>query len=159
MKKELMKVLKDSGIRDAIGKLRDYEYRDYCLFNADVAESVLPIFEAESDSKAPRLSIEGIRKWYKGEISDEELKALSDSAYAAAYSADAAFDAAYAAAYASDAAADAAAAADADAADTVDTAYAAASAAAYAAAGDDAAYAKKWEEIEQIFIKHFGDES
>jgi hypothetical protein len=138
MKKELMKELKDSGIRAAIRKLRrDYEYRDYCLFSADVAESVLPIFEAESDSKAPRLSVEGVRKWHRGEISDEELEALSDAACAAAD-----YSSSDAAAYAAYSAADAGSAAiyDADAGSV------------FAAA----AYNREWEEIEQIFMKHFG---
>jgi hypothetical protein len=152
MKKELMKELKENGIRAAVKKLSDYEYRDYCLFNADVAWSVLPIFEAENGIKAPRLAIEGVRKWHRGDISDEELKVLSAYADAAA---DAAADDSDAAACAAAAAAHAA-----DAADTAytDASYSSAASAAYAYYAAAAAD-KKWEEIEQIFIKHFGDDS
>ncbi len=125
------------GIKDAIWCLRTQDYKDYCLFLADVAESVLPIFEAEyPDDKRPRQAIDGIRAWHCGDINSWQLYILSDAAYAAvtttAYAATA-----YVAAYAA-------------------TAYAAYDAAFYAAntainAGSG------WEKIEELFIKHFGD--
>ena len=90
-----------------------------------IAQVVLPIFEKRyPHNKSPRKAIQTAKKYLKGEISKEELKAAADAAYAA-YAA-----AAYAYAYAAYAAYAAAAAAYAYAADT---------AAAYAAAADTAA--------------------
>ena len=105
------------GIEDAIWCLRTQDYRDYCLFLADVAESVLPIYEAKYSCTAPRDAIQTIRDYHAGIATDEELNAAANAAYAAnaadaAYAAYAAYAAAYAvyvAAYAADAAADAAA--------------------------------------------------
>jgi hypothetical protein len=111
------------------------------LASADIAESVLHIFEAKyPDDKRPRLAIEAARR---GDKDANAAYAAANAAYAAANAAYAAADAAYAAAanaaayaaYAAAAAADAAAAA-------ADAAYAAyADAAAYAAAADAAAAA------------------
>ncbi len=138
---DFMTILEAVGIVDAIWCLRTQDYKDYCLFLADVAESVLPIFEAEyPDDKRPRQAIDGIRAWHNGDIDREQLYILSDAAFAAAA---AAFDAAYNAA-----------------ADAYAIYYAAAG---YAAAGFDAAYAvnvaraagSDWEKIEKLFIKHF----
>ena len=167
-------VLDSNGIEDVMWCLRCFEYKDYCLLLADIAESVLPIFENKNkkDSR-PRKAIEAIRLFKDGKIDRVQLKAAADAAadaaaadaaaYAAAYAAyadaaaDAADAAAYAAAYAA-AAADAAAA-DAGAADAA--AYAAAAGAdAYAAAdaaaaADAGARKKKWTEIETLFIKYF----
>lgn len=134
-------ILKSNGIQDAVWALRTLTFEDRCLFQADVAESVLHIFEKKyPDDKRPRKAIEAVRNYKAKGISLDELRGKKRDADAAAY---AAYDAA---AYAADAA-DAAADADADADDA--TAYAAA-AAAYAAARR-----KKWIEIEQLFIKHF----
>jgi hypothetical protein len=148
----LIYILETLDIKDAIWCLRCFDYKDYCLFLADIAESVLPIYEKKHpDNDAPRKAIEAIRKYHKGEIDREQLTA---AAYAAAAYADAA-----AAAYAAYAAAAYAAAADAAYAAA---AYAAAADAAYAAAAyADAAAArmKKWEEIEVMFRKHFGNQS
>jgi len=151
---DLMHILKSNGIQDAVWTLRCFDYLDYCLFLADIAENVLHIYEKNNDSKAPMLAIKAIRDYKKGVITKAQLS----NAYTAA--ADAAYTAADAAA---DAYADADAAADADA----DAAYAAADDAAYAAyAADAAAYAADadaaaaadagWSDVERLFIKHFG---
>ncbi len=148
---KLSDVLKICGIEDACWFLRCFEYKDYCLFCADVAESVLPIFENKyQNDDRPRKAILAIREYHRGKVTKKELNAAAADADAAAYAyADAAADAADAdaAAYAAYAAgADAAYAAGADA--YAAAAYAAAAyAAAYAAdadaaaAGADAAYA------------------
>jgi len=130
----LMQILESNGIRDAIWALRCFEYINYCLFLADVAASVLHLFEKNTGYKdnSVRRCIHAIHLFQSGMITVEELKELARPANGpaeAAYDTDAAF-AAYAAA---DAAYDAA---DADAAD--------------AATG-------KWQEIEALFIKHFGE--
>lgn len=147
---DLMTILESNGIKDAVWPLRCFDYLDYCLFLADVAESVLPIFEKKyPDDNRPRLAIQTIRDYKEGKISKEQLKPYAayaaDVADAAAYD-DAAYSA-YAAAYA--AVDDAAYAAYA-------TAYAAADAA-YAYAYATYAYASNntWDEIEELFIKHF----
>ena len=78
----LMKILELNGIKDALWALRCFKYGEYCLFLADMAESVLHIYE----SKSPRLAMQAIRDWYAGEIDDKALAA--DAAYAdAAYAA------------------------------------------------------------------------
>ncbi|MCP3671850.1 MAG: hypothetical protein GY814_15750, partial [Gammaproteobacteria bacterium] len=131
---DFMTIYEIIGIKDAIWCLKVLDYRDYCLFLADVAESVLPLFEAEyPDDKRPRQAIDGIRAWHNGDIDNELLYLLSDAAFNAAYNA--AADAIYYAAAA---------------------AYAAGFDAAYAvnvirAAGSD------WEKIEELFIRHFGE--
>ncbi len=132
------------GIEDTIWCLRTQDFHDYCLFLADVAESVLPIFEnSRPKDDRPRKAIAAIHAWHRGEITKVELSAAAVVAAAAtaatAYAAAAAADAAYAAAAAA-------------------TAYASASA---AAATADAAYAadarsNKWAEIDALFVQYFG---
>jgi len=156
-------ILESNGIEDAVWCLKVKDYKEVCLFCADVAELVLPIFEKKHpDDKRPREAIEGVRLYHSGDITIDALRNLRT---AAAYAADAAADAD--AAYAADAAADADAAyaaADAAAAADADAAYAAADAA--AAADADAAYAaadaaadaarkEQWNKIEALFIKYF----
>jgi len=136
----IMEILTSNGIKHAVWALRTQDYRDYCLFIADVAESVLHIFENEyPEDMRVRDLIAGIRRWHAGEISDEELDVLRIAAY----------DYAAAAVAADYAAANAAAKAAYYAADT--TAYAAATAAAYASA-----YARReqWKKIEELLRKH-----
>ena len=147
-------ILKSNGIKDAIWGLRTFEEKNKVyLFCADVAESVLHLFENKyPNDKRVRQAIEAIRLFVDGKIDRIELKKAADAAYDAAYAAYAAAayadaDAAYDAAYAAYADADAYADAYAD--------YAAA--AAYDAY--DAARINKWNEIETLFIKHFGDEN
>lgn len=129
----LIDVLNFNGIDDAIWCLRCFDYLDYCLFLAYVAESVLHIYENRFNSKAPRKAIEGIRDYKAVKITLKVLKVLSDAAHA-------------------DAAAAAAAAAYADADYAAYAAYAYAADTAYAGA----ARTLKKQEIEELFIKHFG---
>lgn len=145
---DLMRILKSNGLDDAIWTLRCFDYLDYCLFLADIAESVLDIYEKNSDNPAPRNAILAIRDYKAGGITKEGLKAAYADAYAAAdaSAADAfiAADAAYAAAYAAYAA-------------YADAAYTAAYADdAYTAAYTADARKQKREETKSLFIKHFG---
>jgi len=137
------------GIEDAIWCLRTQDYRNYCLFLADIVESVLPIYEVVGDSTAPRDAIQTIRDYHAGVATAEQLKKAADAAAAAAADVDAA---AYAAAAVANAAAAAAAVAKAADAAT-DAAYAVANAL-YAVA-TYAARKPKWEEIESLYRKHF----
>ena len=102
---DLMDVLKSNGVEDAVWCLRCFDYLDYCLFLADVAESVLYIYEQKNKNTAPRDAINAIREYKLGNITKAELvdAAADAAAYAAAY-----------------------------------------------------ARKQKWEEIETLFIKHFG---
>ena len=125
-------ILESNGINDAVWCLRVLDYKKVCLFCADVAELVLPIFENRyPDDKRPREAIEGIRKFHANEIKLDDLELLREAAAAAAAYADAA---------------------DADAADAADAAAAAADAA-YAAYAD--AIKAQWEKTEALFIKYF----
>ncbi len=136
--KHLLDVL---GIDDAVWCLRTLTYKEQCLFLADVAESMLPDFEKDSDDPTPRDCIQAIRDYKQGLIDYAELQAAAKAAAkAAACVAKAAAEAAARVAYA--------------------VAYAAAfgALATYAAAnvtrhirGD------KWQEIEALFVKHFVD--
>ncbi len=154
---ELMTIHKVVGIKDAVWCLITQDYRDYCLFLADVVEPVLPLFEAEyPDDKRPRQAIKAIRDWYNGDITKEQLEAYADAAKTAANAASTAADAMYSASIT-------------NAAYTAYTAYAA-----YAAAGSyagsyatvatsyaayNAAYdimKENWKKIDKLFIKHFG---
>ena len=137
----LIYILENLGIIDAVWALRCFDYKDRCLFSADVAALVLPIYEKKypGDFRI-RDCIQGIRDFHAGKISEEKLKELAvDAGAAAAYAAAAAGAAAYAVdVYAA-----------ADAADRA--AYAAATDAAYATA----AYAAILDKIEALFRKHF----
>ncbi len=156
---DLITILKSNGIKDAIWCLRCFEYRDYCLFLADLVESVLPIYECyKFDNPAPRKAIKAIRDWHDGKISDADLKSAARAAAVAYAYADAAARAGDTAAYsAAGAAADACAAAYA-AADAAMAAYACTgyATAAYAVARAGYATAGDWTNVEQLFIKHFG---
>ena len=103
------KILKSNGIKDAFWALRCFDRKLTLPILADVAESVLYIFEEKyPEDKRPRLAIEACRKFAKGEISEQELKAAAAAAYATYASTDTT-DTAYAA-YAAYTAADAASA-------------------------------------------------
>ena len=96
MEKEVsvLEILESNGVKDAFWALRTQDYRDYCLILADVAESVLHIFEEKNKGDTrPRKAIEAIRKWHSGIITDAELKDAADAADAA----DATYNAAYSA--------------------------------------------------------------
>ena len=144
----ILEILDCNGVKDAFWALRTQKYEDYCLILADVAESVLHIYENKYPTdERPRLAIQGIRDYKAGLISIKELIKLAAAAYAAADAANAVYDAAAAAADAANAyaAADAAA----DAADAVYDAAATAN-----ANNDDAAYAAQWKKNEEILRKH-----
>lgn len=79
-----MYVLKSNGIEDAIWCLRCFNYLDYCLFLADIAESVLHIYERKYKNTAPRDAITAIREYKLGNIDKLALKNAYDAAYAAA---------------------------------------------------------------------------
>jgi len=145
----ILEILNSNGIKHAVWALRTQDYRDYCLFLADVAESVLHLFEREcpGDMRLRNL-IAGIRRWHAGSLSDEELAELRiDDDVAAAYYADAAYynNATAAAYYAADAVA-AAAVAD------------AAQANAAAKAADALARREQWQKVEELLRKHLGKE-
>ena len=126
-------ILNSNGINDAIWALRCFDYKDYCLFTEDVAESVAHL------NPDPRVSaaIAAVRAWHKGQISEEELVAATDAARAAVDS-----TARAAAAYAAYAA---------YASTTADAGYTAV----YAAHAAHAAYASQWGKITELFIEHF----
>ncbi len=84
----LMTIHKTMGINEAIWCLRTQDYRNYCLFLADIAESVLSVFEAEyPENKQPRQAIKAIRDWYNGDITKKQLKVCAYWAYTAAHTA------------------------------------------------------------------------
>ncbi len=115
------------------------------LISIEVAESVLPIYEARHrNNTAPRKAIESAKKYLAGEITLSELLDARRAAAAAANAAYAVFAAAAAAV--ANAAYAAAAAAAADAANAANAAYAVFAAAA-AADADAAAYKNKLIEI------------
>ena len=172
----IAEIVKSNGIKDAVWALRcinnNDEIKKIYLFCADIAESVLIVFEKKHPQDVrPRKAIEAIRSFVDDKISRYELNAAANAADAAgdaAYADDDATNAAYAAA--ADAAANAAYAAG-DAAhaddDATNAAYAAAAAAAayaaYAAANaaDDAAAnfacdasKAKWQEIKELLLKY-----
>ena len=170
---DLMDILKHNGIQDAVWCLRAFDYLDYCLFLADVAESVLYLYERNNKDDAPRKAIEAVRSYKLGNITKLGLENTASAAYAAARATDtyadddaafAAAYAAYAAAYAYDDTAFADAYADPAAVyGAIGAAYATADAAddanasaAYAAAAGAYIEHKEWKEIESLFIKHFG---
>jgi len=143
-------ILNAIGIDDTVWCLRALEYKQYALFNADVAESVLHLFETKyPDDNRPRKAIEAIRLYIKGEITLEQFNVYVYAVSAAtslATANDAAFTASAAVYYASASAASASAA----------SASAAAEAAVYTAVyGDDSAIKEQRDKIETIFIKHF----
>ncbi len=136
----LIDVLKSNGIKDAVWCLRCFDYLDTCLFAADIAESVLDIYEKYNNSKALCKLIQAIRDFKAGKITKNELKEFRRSS-ATAYSVSTAAAATAAAAVTAAAAADA-----------PSVVYVSAVYAVYAADAAD----KKWNEIEKLFIKHFG---
>lgn len=145
---ELMEILEKEGIESAIKVLCDYDYKLYCLFLADVAESVLHIFEAKYPcDRRPRDYVGGIRFYRKKRITKEDLNNLRSAALAstrhAAYVNKTRFLAAYTVSSASSAPCAA-----------IDVIYAAVEAETEAGAKNKK---QKWKEIEELFIKHFGE--
>ena len=94
----ILQVLESNGIQDAVKALKTQKYEDYCLFSAEVAESVLHIFEDDyTDDNRPRKCIEGIRLYHAGKITKDELVELRKDVRAASYATEAAYHAAIAA--------------------------------------------------------------
>src|SRR6056297_1815265 len=80
----ILEILESNGVEDAFWALRTQEYRDYCLILADIAESVLHIWEERyPNDNRPRLAVETIRKWYSGEATDQDLEVAAATATAA----------------------------------------------------------------------------
>ncbi len=143
---DFMAIFETVGIEDAIWCLRVLDYKDYCLFLADVAESVLYLFESEYlDNKTSKEAIQAIRDWYNGDITKEQLEAYAYAAYytyttyGATYADYTVKRTAFIAAYA--------------AAGTFDAGTAVRAAANVYANID---YKSNWKKIEELFIKHFG---
>ena len=140
----VLQVLDSNGIQDAVYALKTQDYKNYCLFLADVVESVLHLFEEKyPNDQRPRKCIEGIRLWYDGKITDEELDELRKDAYFAARAASAATGAT---AWTASAAW--------SAAGYVATGYVAASVVRAVDAASSATRDKKWKEIETILRKY-----
>ncbi len=82
---DFMTILEAVGIESAIWCLRTQDYKEYCLFLADVAELILYLFEiVYSDDKAPRQVIKAVRDWYNGDITQEQLNAYAAAAESSA---------------------------------------------------------------------------
>jgi len=159
---DLMDILKSNGIEDAVWALQCFDYLDYCLFNADMLESTLDIFDEELKAVAEK-TIATIKSYKSGKITKDVFikEWQAADAYADAYTIADIFIKpkstisiyAYAIAIA-DAIADAY-----SYAYTTTTAY---TAYAIATAANDYdydyayAYADQLKVIEKIFIKHFG---
>lgn len=139
---ELMEILEKEGIESALKALDGYNnYRIHCLFLADVAESVLHIFEcAYPDNKRLRLLIDGVRDFYVDNITIEGLNRLRFAAYSHSHI-DAATAAVGAAFYVS----------------IHDAVLAAVEASALSAVEASKNKKQKWEEIKDLFIKRFGE--
>ena len=74
-------ILETLDIEDAMWCMRTLPYREFCLFSADIAETVLHIFEAnQPEDSRPREAIEAIRKFHSGEITEDQLEKAADAA-------------------------------------------------------------------------------
>ena len=73
-------ILKSNDIKDAVWVLRCFDYLEYCLFLADVAESV--VYLSKDKENRPQKAIAAIREYKKGSISKDDLSAVSYAAYA-----------------------------------------------------------------------------
>jgi len=153
----IRQILESNGIKDAVWAMAAVDdQKKVMLFCADVAESVLHIFEKEhpNDDRA-RKCIDGVRRFAKDEITQSEFNEFKDAASSAAaasassvsYSSFFAYLASSATSFVSSAY-DSASAAAATSAASASAAYSAASAA------YSAAYSDKWEEIEEILLKY-----
>ena len=71
----LKDIFNSNGIRDAIWALQFFEYKEYCLFLADITEGFLPQFETICpEDNRPRKLIQSIRDHHAGKVSEEELE-------------------------------------------------------------------------------------
>jgi hypothetical protein len=134
-------------IRDALWCLTTQSYKDQCLFLADVAESVLHIFEDNypNDMRVCNC-IDGIRKFHAGEITEDDLLILRCAAVYAVYTTDLA---AAAAANTSICTSDSS---------SHFVAYRSTHVSVNAHIDAGGSFDAKWEEIEELFIKHFCNE-
>jgi len=156
-----MLILKSNRIKDAVWALRCFDYSDTCLFQADVAESVLPIFEICTESSVPRLAIQAVRDFKAGKLTREQLANFADAASEVS-KADTTTPSATCAAGAAGASCSYLGAPGTVGAPRASgaSAVAFASASAVFAAtfvAPEAATISKWNEIEHLFIKHFGE--
>jgi hypothetical protein len=70
----LSQILDSNGAVDGYWALRCWNYEDYCDLLADVAESVLPIFEAvNTEDSIPRDAVASIRSFGAGETDLETI--------------------------------------------------------------------------------------
>lgn len=75
-------ILDATDIRFAVRALGLYDYVDICLFLADVAQSVLPIYQRyRPNDDAPAKCIQAIRDWHVGRISNEDLQRTRQAVY------------------------------------------------------------------------------
>lgn len=159
---DIMDILRSNGIEAAVESLSCCDYAEWSLFNCEVAESVLPIFEKYFPGDIrPRKALQAVREHKAGLISVERLRSLTSEAWWSVETAERAW-------YLYGCKAAAAAVAHAAAQDSLShtfVIYDALSAAKFTAyretvgdriAAAQTAYKEKWAEIEQIFIKHFG---
>jgi len=142
----ILQILESNGVQDAFWALKTQDYKDYCLILADIAESVLHIFESKchGDGRVKK-GIQAIRDYKEGRISKEELKTHTATVSRAASDATTISAAATAAAYTT--------------ADTIDIAAYTAAANAVNTAAAAAAYAaegrrNQWDINEEILRKH-----
>ena len=135
---KISEIVKSNGVKDAIWALRAVDdKKKIMLFCADVAESVLHIYEKyNSENKAVKECIEAARLFAADKISKNELAEKRNAAAYAVYTARA-----YAAARAADAAAYAAT-------------YAVYADAAYAVVHAARAAGVKWIEISELLRKY-----
>lgn len=156
---KLMTILKFNGIQDAVWALRCFDYSDTCLFQADVAESVLHVFESNTNSQVLRLTIRAISDFKARKITKNELLnranltsintnrlRLRNGPWSSSESATLAarhFATALCASYM---------AANAHAFYTIFESPSVPNGISF-----DVAQKEKWNEIEQLFIKHFGE--
>jgi len=70
------RILESNGLDDALWALQTLPYKDRCLFQADVAESVLHIFEKQCpDDDRPRKAIQAARDWRSKGLSLDKVDA------------------------------------------------------------------------------------
>jgi len=77
-------ILESNGIDDAVWCLQVLPLKEQMHFRADIAELVLPIWEAKHpDDMRPREAIQGCRDFADGKIDERELDRLAAAARAA----------------------------------------------------------------------------
>ena len=146
----ILDILNSNGVKDAYWALKTQDYKDYCLILADVAESVLYIFETNyPDDNRPHQAIKNIRMYKDDQISLRELQAAAVAAVAASAAASSAFSSSsFSSSFA------AAASADSTASFSSSFAAAASAAASAASAADSTTSTEQWTKNEQIMRKY-----